>query len=224
MSNARYMDTKYWKEYINLIHDRPELFTQNSDIYIVTDEDKVEQFVADTGINIGLVYRSSFRMMIVDLVSTNNHEYAYERVIPVKKTNGVAILPIYNNKFILLQQFRHPVRGHRYEIPRGFSFDSSTIEENAMRELGEELGSEITKLEYLGDIEADSGLTSGKTSIYVAYVTSIVKKKHYEGIYDTIELSDKQIKEYINRGDITDSFTIAAYTMYKLRYTNNNTF
>ena len=50
------MQSIEWKEYLNLIEERPELFRSNNELNIVIDYELVREFEKNTGRKIGIVY------------------------------------------------------------------------------------------------------------------------------------------------------------------------
>lgn len=83
--------------------------------------------------------------MVADLVYTidkdnNKNYFAYERIIPKAKNNSsVVIVPIYEDKIILLKQYRHALRDYQYSLPRGYGEDTVQVENNVKKELSEEI-------------------------------------------------------------------------------------
>ncbi len=169
------------------------------------------------GIKYGVIYSSDYRYLIVDPVRNRNNNglFPYERIIP-KNENGVVIMVKHNDKFVLLKQFRHPIRTRQLCFPRGFC-ESDSLEDDVLRELKEELEickNDITQIEKIGTITPDSGLTSGKAHIFYCHVTNFRNSKT-EGIEDVIELSGEELDKHIKNNTIIDGFTICAYCLAK---------
>ena len=117
------------------------------ELEIIFDEKIIKEFEAETGREIGISYESPWRYMLVDLVRNREGKlFAFERVVP-RKTGGVAVLPIYDDKIVLVHEYRHPVQLWCWEIPRGFGETASSALSNAGKELFEETG--IIKLSFL---------------------------------------------------------------------------
>ena len=68
----KYTDSNEWKLYIELTNKRPDLFIQSEDLLIITDPDTVNEYVADSGQRLGVVYKSQWNTMLVDLVKNKN--------------------------------------------------------------------------------------------------------------------------------------------------------
>ena len=60
-----------------------------------------------------LLYESTYHLLVKDLVSDGNSYFAYERIIKQNSYNAVVTIPIYQCKFVLLNQFRHSMRDYR---------------------------------------------------------------------------------------------------------------
>lgn len=67
---------------------------------------------------------------------------------------GVVMLPILlpTMEILLLSHYRHASRKTYLELPRGFAEEGLTEEENVRKEVLEETGYQITRMEYLGEI------------------------------------------------------------------------
>ena len=99
----RYSDGIEWGEYEELQKERPELFAESTQIPIVTDRDRVDKFVQETGEKVGVLYRSAYHYLVVDLVrNLDGTLYTYERLIPAVQTGAVAAVTIQDGKFVLL--------------------------------------------------------------------------------------------------------------------------
>ena len=123
------------KEYFTLMKERPELFTENENLMIETDIEKIKEYETQNNKKIGIVYKSPYNMLIVDLVrNLYGYCFTYERCVPAVKKGAIVSIPVYNSKFVLLKQFRHATRKFQYAFPRGFSEKSLTSEENLKKE------------------------------------------------------------------------------------------
>lgn len=213
---SKYSENKEWQDYLKLYKERPELFLQSDQISIIFDENTINTFVEKTNKKIGVLYESDFHILIVDLVSDKNKKlYTYERLLPSVNSGAVVALPIQNKKLVLLKQYRHAIRQSQYCFPRGFGEVGLSAQQNAEKELKEELHAHITKTQYLGNIIADSGILSTQTAVFVCEVEDIQKEYGYEGIEDIVFLTPKELETWISNKKITDSFTLSAYSLYK---------
>ena len=213
---SKYNENKEWQDYLKLYEERPELFLQSDQISIIFDENTINTFVEKTNKKIGVLYKSDFHILVVDLVSDKNKKlHTYERLLPSVNSGAVVALPIQNNRLILLKQYRHAIRQSQYCFPRGFGEVGLSAQQNVEKELKEELHAHITKTQYLGNIIADSGILSTQASVFACEVENIQKSYGYEGIEDIIFLTPKELETWISNKKITDSFTLSAYSLYK---------
>lgn len=202
-------------KYLEYYKKSPHLFRYNENINIILDEAELTEYVKRMNCKLGVVFENNYFSLIVDLVeNSSGTRYTYARIINLNKYNGVVIIPVLKNKIVFLKQFRHGTREYEIELPRGFSEKSKTIEDNAKSEIYEELGVSTTKLDYLGSVVSDTGLSGGLVHIFVCEIESIEKLSADEGIKETIQLSLLEIEDLINENRIRDCFTISA--IYKL--------
>lgn len=212
------MREKGWERYLELQKEKPELFNNDGPIKIVFDRKIVESFCEINNCEIGVIYESDYNLLLVDLVYDNGgHYYAYERIIPKVNENAVVILPVYKEKIVMLRQYRHAIREFQYAVPRGFAEQGLSCENNARKELAEEIGAVVDKVVYLGEVIADSGMRSGKASVYACNIQEYSRSVREEGVSDIIELSSEELNSMIVKGTINDGYTLAALELYNVR-------
>ncbi|MEW6241844.1 MAG: NUDIX hydrolase, partial [Chloroflexota bacterium] len=170
---------------------------------------------------IGVVLEDPYIIILRDLVEfPNGHRNGYVRMIPRPDLIGgigVVMLPIYENGVVLLKHFRHSTRKWHFEIPRGYGEPNVSAENNARRELEEELGANISELISLGLYYPETGFESQCTEIFLTRINSIGSLATDEGIVSFLLLGFVELEDWIADGKITDGFTIAAYTKAKLK-------
>lgn len=192
------------------------------------DVSKAEQAVSQTLAKVGLstswartgvAYEDQYMLIVRDAVRLANGELGtYVRTIDSGRGAGVVILPRHRGKVVLIDHFRHSTRSWHLEIPRGFGTPGRTPEEDARRELKEEIGVLPTTLESLGVLYPDTGLHGAAVYLFCAEVEdtpSITDKK--EGIRAIRFVPPGELSRLIRDGEINDGFTMAAYTRAILR-------
>lgn len=93
-------------DYFDLMQERPNAFTQSSVLSIVTDKQRMFAFMESTNKQLGVVYKSPFHLMVVDLIAgVNGEDFAYERLLPTVEKGAVVCLVEYNNKIVLERVF-----------------------------------------------------------------------------------------------------------------------
>lgn len=216
------------ERYIDLIKERPHEFKNSGSIYIEKNIDIIKNFEKSNNRKIGVLYESNYNILAVDLVYSidkdNNKKYfAYERIIPkAKNDSSVVIVPIYNNKIILLKQYRHALRDYQYSLPRGYGEDTVQVEGNVRKELSEEIGATTTDIEFLGKVVPDSGLSGNKVNIYKCKVLEYNENVNVEGIEEIKAISIDKIEQMILNGEINDGFTISAINFLRLSSNKQN--
>lgn len=214
-----YFSSPEWTEYLALTKNRPELFEQDSHLEIILDKKTILDYMNLENRKIGLLYRSSYSMMLVDLVrDTDGNVFAYERLAPVSTGKAVVVVPSCNGKYILLQQFRHAIRRLQYSFPRGFGEDGLSALENAVKEIKEEIGAEARNLSEIGHVEPDSGVLSSDVTIVCCEIDSYIQKTGYEGICSLTPVSKEEMEQLIGNGQITDSYTLAAWALISAKH------
>ena len=210
-------------QYLQLAAQRPELFRPSEQIPLCLDENTLRSFSRSTGAPLGIVYDNSpYYLVVADLcVRSNGVLYPYARVIyPYRDSNGVVVIPCRDGRFGLLSIFRHPPRKESGgEFPRGFAEDLSPAE-NGVKELREELGVQLSpdQLEYLGEIQPDSGLSAGTVQVFCAHISeTAIPADNGEGIHGIRWVTPQEMAQEVADGTITDGITLAAYLKYLCR-------
>ena len=222
-----YLVTQEMKKYLSLISRSKEnaaLF-RDSDTYPIMDlrtKDDIRQLVRLEEIyqyHFGVIYKSPYNTLLVDPIRRGDTVFPYERIYPSSNKDGVVMITVYQSNYVLLKQFRHAPRAVQYSFPRGFAEPEYTSEENAKRELEEEIGAVVTKTPMLiGRVISDSGLTSGKVFVYYIEIDSYTPPaSEHEGIKEIIEIPCAEMDHWIGEGNTDDGFTLSAYALYKCR-------
>lgn len=210
-------------QYLQLAAQRPELFRPSEQIPLCLDENTLRNFSSSTGAPLGIVYDNSpYYLVVEDLcVRSDGALYPYARVIyPYRDSNGVVVIPCRDGRFGLLSIFRHPPRKESGgEFPRGFAEGLSPAE-NGVKELREELGVQLSpdQLEYLGEIQPDSGLSAGTVQVFCAHISeTAIPADNGEGIHGIRWVTPQEMAQEVADGTITDGITLAAYLKYLCR-------
>lgn len=205
--------------YLALVAEYPSYFTQNDLLPLELNERNIRQFFKDTNKPVGVIYNSPFHTFIADLVKApDGSYYTYTRLLHPASADGVALIPIYQDKIVLLRQFRHGSRSYEYELPRGFLEPDLTAKENAKKEIKEELGSDVKKITYEGNFLPNSSLSPGTVDIFTVEITEPLQLCAAEGIQSYSLCTMAEIKELIKQNNIRDSFTICAVSKYLLNH------
>ncbi|MCL6507582.1 MAG: NUDIX hydrolase, partial [Bryobacteraceae bacterium] len=130
---------------------------------------------------------------------------------------GDDVRPAEAGNVVLVRHFRHATRSWHLEFPRGFGTPGSHPDDDARTELREEIGAVSARLVDLGLVYADSGLSGTPVKLYFAEITTFAGPEAAEGITAVELVSPDRLAALIRDGEITDGFTINAYTRALLR-------
>jgi ADP-ribose pyrophosphatase len=137
----------------------------------------------------------------------------YIRLVPPRRTGvGVAILPVHAGRIVLVHIFRHATRSWHWEIPRGFGEPEASCEENAARELREEIEAEAIRFVQLGQLHANTGLSMESVELIFAELKQYGQAQLHEAIDEVRAWDMLEVERSIGEAKITDAFTIAAWT------------
>jgi 8-oxo-dGTP pyrophosphatase MutT (NUDIX family) len=206
--------------YLEYYKRLPHLFRYNENINIIVDETELKEYANRKNCKLGVVFENNYFSLVVDLIeNSSGRRYTYARIVSRNEYNGVVIIPILKGKIVFLKQFRHGTREYEIELPRGFSEKSKTIQDNAESEIYEELGVSTTRMEHLGSVINDTGLSGGLVHIFMCEIENIGKLSADEGIKETMQLSLLETEDLIKENRIRDCFTLSA--IYKLKISKN---
>lgn len=168
---------------------------------------------------VGIAFQDQYVFLLRDAVRFGDGSLGtYVRFVdPDNGVPGVIILPIYQGKVVLVRHFRHSARAWRLELPRGFGEPGFSNEQNALRELREEIGAEAERIVSLGLIEPDSGMSAEGDALFFAELRSLGALDKAEGISDSLLVSVSDFERLIADGSIVDGFTLGAYARAKTR-------
>jgi ADP-ribose pyrophosphatase len=220
-------------KYLDLLHNSPDLIAnKNALIKIILDEDAIKKFRVTyenkliaigkpkEWAEIGLVYSDPYIVILRDLVEfPGGSKGSYFRILnqaDLQEGQGVVVLPSMNGKYLLLHQYRHPIRSWSYEFPRGFGEPGILAEQQAKNEILEEIKGEISNLIDLGVYHSNTGLEGNTVKLFFASLNSIGEPERLEGIESYRWVTLTELENMIATASITDGFTIAAYTRAKL--------
>jgi ADP-ribose pyrophosphatase len=219
-------------EYVTFAAANPQLFTNPSaEGYVITlDDEEVDEAeaaeadrLAARGLprawaRVGIVHRDQYGLLLRDAVRYPDGSVGtYIRFVREEGAPpGVAILPRWRDKLLLIRHFRHATRTWHLEIPRGFGTPGRSAEENARRELVEETGAVISAIAPLGPLHPDTGMSAEKVELFIATVEARAGSDEREAIQAVRPVAVMEFEHLIRTNEITDSFTIAAFVRARL--------
>lgn len=143
----------------------------------------------------------------------NGKEGYYNKIVESDGKQGVVILPIAKGHIGFVRQFRYPISAEVWEIPRGFG-ETENAQTDTMRELLEETGINIPpdNLVDLGRLHPNSGILSSVVRIFAAIYnqTPSISLAADGEVSEFVWVKYENVLSKIAKGEITDSFTLAA--------------
>ncbi|MBO4551786.1 MAG: NUDIX hydrolase [Candidatus Methanomethylophilaceae archaeon] len=199
--------------YLDFVNEYKDYYAQSPKMRYILDRDSLIEHVSKYGNAIGIKSRSKFNIFVVDLVvDVDGRMMEYQRVIPAFK-GGVVIVPVYNGRYLLLNQYRHMIGKDQLCFPRGFGEYGLDPEENARAEILQEAGCTDCEMTHLGHLYPDSGLTSNKVDVFRCEMHNMSEKIGHEGIYGYRLVTEDELRQLIMNGEIDDGFTLSAFTL-----------
>ena len=149
-------------DYLEFARKHPEYFVNPSEggFTIFLEEDdihKVEAHMAQKlkakGLpvewtRVGIAYEDQYGMILRDAVRFFDGSLGtcVRSVEADESVPGVVVLPVYQNKILLIRHFRHETRSWHLEIPQGFGISGLSSEESARTELEEEITATVSRI------------------------------------------------------------------------------
>jgi ADP-ribose pyrophosphatase len=214
--------------YAQLRAARPKLFANppGAPFEILFDSAQVVEAERQAGIRLadhglpaswgvtGVVFEDQYSLVLRDAIRWHSGELGtYVRRVNPFGAPGVVILPRCADDLVLVRHFRHSTRRWHLEFPRGFGEAGSTPEQNARRELLEEINGIPKVLRPLGILHPDTGLAADEVHLFYAEIDEYnTGSDENEGITAIDAVSSARLAALIESGEVTDGFTIAAWT------------
>jgi 8-oxo-dGTP pyrophosphatase MutT (NUDIX family) len=139
----------------------------------------------------------------------------------IDKPDFAIVLPLENDGFHLVEQYRYPLRGRYWEFPQG-AFPhgvTGTPEELAAAELVEETGFTAGTLTQLGYLNCAHGITGQGFHAWLAtdLVPGPPRREVEEQDMRQQWFPRDEVERMIREGVITDDSTLAAYLLFTMR-------
>lgn len=147
----------------------------------------------------------------------------------IKRSNSVIAIPITRDgKTVLLKQFRYPTEKESLEFPMGGINEGERAIEALKRELKEEIGIDAITLEEIGKFHPVPGLTDQIVYVFLVYIDdlSMIQVNASEDIDGSMIIPLDDVFHLIQKGQITDGFTLAAalfIKLYNMKYNSKQT-
>ena len=215
--------------YFALTRERPDQFVNPpGDIYeILLDPSRIAHAQAEAArarvrdglsssdTRVGVLAEDPYLLVVRDAVKFADGSYGlYNRLIV---PSGAAMLPILDGRIVLLHRFRHGTRAWHLEAPRGSFSGVGTHEDEARRELAEEIGAGAAELVDLGTLHSTTGCLDEAHHLYMARIDHIGTPDRHEAIVEFCVFTVAETEQKIADGTITDGPTLALFLRARLR-------
>jgi ADP-ribose pyrophosphatase len=122
---------------------------------------------------------------------------------------GVALFA--DGRIALVRQYRHPAGRDLLEIPAGKIDAGETPETCAAREIEEELGVRVGRIEKLAEFYSTPGFCAEKLFVYLATeLTPSTQKLDHDEEVEIVYMTLDEAWQLVERGEIEDAKTIIA--------------
>ena len=214
-------------KYLLLMQKRPDLFRNTGEpgeIKIIQDPDRIRveqariqaklcaEGKSENWIDIGILAEDEWEYVVRDMVEFPGGRIGgYRRTINRKHLEGgtgVVIMPVQRDKVLLLKHYRHESRNWYWEFPRGWGSPGLSAEENADKELKEEVGLLSNKLVLVW--------RDPETVFFYSEMNE--GEPHHqddEPIRRIETITFREVESWISSSKITDWFTILTFLMAK---------
>ncbi|MCP3805284.1 NUDIX hydrolase [Allokutzneria sp. A3M-2-11 16] len=138
----------------------------------------------------------------------------------VDKPDFAVVIPLEDNGFHLVEQYRYPVRRRSWEFPSG-SFPpgiTGAPEDMAVAELAEETGLVAGRMEELGYLHCANGMSGVGAHVFLATDLTGGEPNREATEQDMRQqwFPRAEVERMVRGGVITDGPTLAAYLMWTL--------
>ena len=215
--------------YFELVRERPDQFVNpRGDIYeILLDPARIAHAQAEArrarvrdGLSshdtrVGVLAEDPYLLVLRDAVRFADGSYGlYNRLIV---PSGAAMLPVLDGRIVLLNRFRHGTRAWHLEAPRGSFSGEGTHEDEARRELSEEIGAHAIEMVDLGTLHSTTGCLDEAHHLFLARIDGIGTPDKHEAIVEFCTFEIAETEQKISDGTITDGPTLALFLRARLR-------
>jgi ADP-ribose pyrophosphatase len=125
----------------------------------------------------------------------------------VQHPGASAVVPfISDSEVLLIRQYRHATGGTILEVPAGKIDPGETPAVTAARELEEEVGQRVGRLEELGWIWTTPGFANEKIYLYAAFeLTATASRPEDDELIELVPTPLDEALDMIWRGELTDA-------------------
>ncbi|MEW9699085.1 NUDIX domain-containing protein [Paenibacillus sp. SI8] len=161
------------------------------------------------------IFKGKIISLQVDTVSLPNGETATREI--VKHPGAVAVIPLLDDKMIVVEQYRKPLEKSQVEIPAGKLDAGEEPLKAALRELEEETGYRSEHVKHVSSFYTSPGFADEIIHLYVAEQLIAGEARPDEDEFLACEsITLETAQQYIREGRISDAKTIMAVYVWQL--------
>jgi ADP-ribose pyrophosphatase len=176
--------------------------------------------IAATEPELGSLFQDEYVSLIRDPVRFPSGQFGtYLRIEERSIQNGIAgvvVVPKFAEQVFLQRIYRYPTQSWEWEFPRGLMEPGYSPEEMARRELFEETGLSVERIQEIGTVFSNTGLLSGAVKVFVADVkeaAGTAAPEDGEAIGELISMPSGKLWAMVRDGGIRDGFTLSAMSL-----------
>ncbi len=136
--------------------------------------------------------------------------------IVLNSHDWVCVIPVLENDFLMVKQWRHGERSISIEFPGGVIDDGETPEEAARRELLEETGFKSEKLIYLGSVNPNPAIMSNHMHFFAAEKLIPTGEQHLDNdeYLNYMRVNQKEVMSKMGSSEYPHALMCAALLKY----------
>ena len=118
-----------------------------------------------------VVYRDHILGLRIDTVAGEDRQTLSRRVVEYVPASAVVAVDESSRRVLLVRQYRHPIRRYLWDLPGGMIGEDETPADCAVRELREETGLAVQRLEPLGRFHPEPAFTDHRIDLFKGMVS-----------------------------------------------------
>jgi len=163
--------------------------------------------VKETWLSSELIHQGPIIRVRTGRVRLEDGTEAYREI--VEHGGGVGIVPVLDDKVLLVRQFRAAINAEILEIPAGRLEPGDTPEQRAHTELEEECGYRAGRLVHVASCYCSPGFTNERDEIYLAFdLTKTGQRLEFDERVEIVQVSIAKLNDRLARLEFDDAKTI----------------
>ena len=218
-------------EYLRFMAAQPQPFSARGvdGFTLVTDRDELTRAMKSIEASLvgeghpatwsepGIFYEDRWVWVLREILRLPDGGYGtYHRVVPKAGADGVILVPMIDERIVIIKHYRNGLGACSWELPRGGPDLQLSTDDLARTELEEEIGASVAELNKIGVIEPNAGMITVRLHVYRARLRSLGTMNTVEGIMGYRLMTIREVEAAIATSEIKDGHTLAALMLLKL--------